>query len=143
MPPTSGLLPCLSITLGRTKTSRYVGRAADGSGRVYLVGRAVLSFRRWLKEARISASGGRLTETQYHACMTEQNTALRIRSWAMPTDADLAEWQAMTRDEQLAAFQALAHHPKTMTPSNRTVDEILADVRSKRRPKRLQHGPGI
>lgn len=72
--------------------------------------------------------------------MTEPKTTLRISSWATPTEADLAEWRAMTRDEQLAAFQELAHHPKTTTPSKRTVDDILAEVRAKRQAKRSRYG---
>lgn len=63
--------------------------------------------------------------------MSEPKTALRISSWAMPTEADLAEWQAMTRDEQLAAFQELANHPDASTPTDSTVADILAKVLSR------------
>jgi integrase len=46
-------LPCLSIKLGRTKTSRHDGTSQQAEARVYLVGRAVVSLRRWLEVAKI------------------------------------------------------------------------------------------
>ncbi len=46
----SPLLPCLTITLGRTKTT-----AADDRTHVVLIGRPVEALKQWLMEARIDA----------------------------------------------------------------------------------------
>lgn len=50
--PDSLLLPCLSIALHRTKTSRHDGSSGT-QGRVMLVGRAVTALQRWLETAAI------------------------------------------------------------------------------------------
>ncbi len=46
----SPLLPCLTITLGRTKTT-----TADDRTHVVLIGRPVEALKQWLMEARIDA----------------------------------------------------------------------------------------
>ncbi|WP_368518890.1 site-specific integrase, partial [Rhizobium sp.] len=46
----SPLLPCLTITLGRTKTT-----TADDRAHVVLIGRPVEALKQWLMEARIDA----------------------------------------------------------------------------------------
>lgn len=56
----------------------------------------------------------------------------KITSWAVPSEADDAAWQGMTRDEQLAAYQGLANHPDTKTPGDATVAEIVERTRQRR-----------
>ncbi|TWB12162.1 phage integrase family protein [Rhizobium sp. ERR 1071] len=48
--PASPLLPCLTITLGRTKTT-----AADDRAHVVLIGRPVEALKQWLMEAKVDA----------------------------------------------------------------------------------------
>ena len=55
-----------------------------------------------------------------------------ISSWAVPTAADDATWEAMTRAEQLATMQALFNSPACTTPTGTTVADILARSRAKR-----------
>lgn len=59
-------------------------------------------------------------------------TKPRLSSWVVPSAEDDAAWAAMTRDEQLAALQAMANAPETSTPSNKTVAEIVAETRARR-----------
>lgn len=56
----------------------------------------------------------------------------KITSWAVPSEADDAAWQGMTRDEQLSALQDLANHPDTNTVSDVTVTEIVGRTRQRR-----------
>ena len=56
----------------------------------------------------------------------------KILSWAVPSEADDAVWQGMTRDQQLVALQDLADHPDTNTPSDATVSEIVERTRQRR-----------
>ena len=51
--PKSAALPCLSIRLGRTKTT-----GADADARVFLVGRPVAALREWLSRADIVEGAG-------------------------------------------------------------------------------------
>ncbi len=48
--PHSPLLPCLTIRLGRTKTA-----AADEDERVILIGKPVISLKKWLERAKITS----------------------------------------------------------------------------------------
>ncbi|MGO4570189.1 tyrosine-type recombinase/integrase [Rhizobium sp. 2YAF20] len=48
--PTSPLLPCLTLRLGRTKTT-----TADDNARVILIGRPVVALKQWIREGRIDS----------------------------------------------------------------------------------------
>lgn len=56
----------------------------------------------------------------------------KMSSWAVPSKADEAAWERMTRDEQLAAYRELASHPDTNTPTEATVAEIVERARQRR-----------
>lgn len=56
----------------------------------------------------------------------------KLSSWAVLSEADDAAWQGMTRDEQLVAYQDLANHPDTNTPSDATVAEIVERTRQRK-----------
>lgn len=53
------------------------------------------------------------------------------RFWTCSTPEDDAAWEAMTREEQLAALRALANHPDTNTSS----DVTMADIREAARKR--------
>ncbi len=72
--------------------------------------------------------------------MSKPSTALRLSSLAMPTAADIEQWEAMTRDQQLATLQEALHHPDASTPTDSTVADILAEVMAERRAKRARYG---
>ena len=66
----------------------------------------------------------------------------KIASWAVPSEADDAAWQGMTRDEQLAAYQDLANHPDTKTSSDATVAEIVERTRQRKAKRAIDdHKP--
>lgn len=46
------------------------------------------------------------------------------RFWTRSSPEDDAAWQALTREEQLAALRGLAHHPDTATPSDASLEDI-------------------
>ena len=46
-----------------------------------------------------------------------------------PTEAELAEWNALTRDEQLARYRELFAHPDCDTFTNETPNQILVAAR--------------
>ena len=50
---------------------------------------------------------------------------------AAPSDEDIAAWNALTRDEQLRRMRAYLTHPDCSTPSNSTVEEIVARAQAK------------
>lgn len=62
----------------------------------------------------------------------DHQAAERLRAIATPTEADAAAWERMNREQQLAELTELLNHPSANTPSSRTVEQILADVRAKR-----------
>ena len=74
--------------------------------------------------------------------MIDTKTRFRPTSWSCPTDDDNRAWDALTRDEQLEAMQALAVHSDTSTPTEITVDEIMTRVRADR-AARAKHGPKL
>jgi hypothetical protein len=45
---------------------------------------------------------------------------------ATPTEAELAAWAALSRDEQLRRLRACLTHPDATTPSSATMTDILA-----------------
>ncbi|WP_035981520.1 hypothetical protein [Bradyrhizobium sp. STM 3843] len=47
-----------------------------------------------------------------------------------PTEAELAEWNALTRDEQLARYREYFAQPDCDTFTMETPDDILAAARS-------------
>jgi hypothetical protein len=44
---------------------------------------------------------------------------------ATPTEAELAAWEALPRDEQVRRLRACLTHPDATTPSNVTMSDIL------------------
>lgn len=57
-----------------------------------------------------------------------------LSSWAVPTTHDDEIWEAMTREQQLAALQAHFVSADCTTPATQTVAEIVARARDDRSP---------
>jgi hypothetical protein len=80
-----------------------------------------------------------MTDTHSTATAAPQgrvsNTASpTLSSWAVPTALDDEIWQAMTRDQQLAALQAHFASQDCTTPTTHTVAEIVARARAGHSP---------
>lgn len=48
---------------------------------------------------------------------------------AVPTEGDIAEWNSLTREQQLKVLQEVSHHPDSITPTNVTMADIKARLR--------------
>lgn len=55
----------------------------------------------------------------------------RVMPSAMPSEADLAAWAALSRDEQIRRYQELFGHPDCNTFTTDTPDDILAAARER------------
>jgi len=64
-------------------------------------------------------------------------TLPHIMPSATPSDAELAAWQALPRDEQLRRLQAKLSHPDCSAVSATTMSEILGRAQA---AAKLQHG---
>ena len=53
-----------------------------------------------------------------------------------PTEAELAEWNALTRDEQIARYREFFAHPDCNTFTDETAEEIVAAARAKAAARR-------
>ncbi|GLH82476.1 hypothetical protein SSBR45G_73850 [Bradyrhizobium sp. SSBR45G] len=53
-----------------------------------------------------------------------------------PGEAELAEWQALSRKEQLACYRAALLHPDCLRISTATMSDILAEARRRARHDR-------
>ncbi|MDH2380625.1 hypothetical protein [Bradyrhizobium sp. CER78] len=54
---------------------------------------------------------------------------VRIMPSATPTEAELAAWAALPRDEQLRRYQEALSHPDCATPTDDSMDDVLAAAR--------------
>jgi hypothetical protein len=61
---------------------------------------------------------------------TSKSTRTVVPS-ATPTEAELAEWAALPRDEQVRRYQDLFGHPDCNTFAADTPDDILAAARQR------------
>jgi hypothetical protein len=50
---------------------------------------------------------------------------------ATPSDAELAEWGTLPRDEQVRRYQEALAHPDCSTPTDDTMSDILAAARER------------
>jgi hypothetical protein len=50
---------------------------------------------------------------------------------ATPTDAELAAWAALPRDEQLRRYQEALAHPDCAAPTDDTMSDVLAAARQR------------
>jgi hypothetical protein len=50
---------------------------------------------------------------------------------ATPTDAELAAWTALPRDEQVRRYQEALAHPDCSQPSSETMNDILTIARQR------------
>jgi hypothetical protein len=48
-----------------------------------------------------------------------------------PTEAELAAWNALTRDEQIARYREYLSHPDCERISDATMDDVLAQARAR------------
>jgi len=60
---------------------------------------------------------------------TDKST--RVMPSATPSEADLAAWAELPRDEQVRRYQAMFQHPDCKTFTTETPDEILAAARQR------------
>jgi hypothetical protein len=67
-------------------------------------------------------------------------TGARLSSWAVPTKADDEAWERMTREEQLAAYQAHFNGSACSTSSETTLAEIVERSRTARKTNRAADG---
>ena len=72
--------------------------------------------------------------------MSEQKTAARLSSWAVPSKADDEAWARMTREEQLTAYKELFDSPACTTFNATAVAEIVERSRAKRKTKSAVDG---
>ena len=86
----------------------------------------------------------RLCRLCYDSAMTDATTkvpvphsgqpvgaaACNVSSWAVPSKQDDEVWEALTRDQQLAALQSHFASDECTTVSLRTVSEIVARARA-------------
>jgi hypothetical protein len=56
---------------------------------------------------------------------------IRVVPSATPTEAELAAWAALPRDEQVRRYQEMLAHPDCNTLTTDTPDEILAAARQR------------
>jgi hypothetical protein len=60
------------------------------------------------------------------------DTKIRAMPSALPpTEAELAEWNALTRDEQIARYREYLSHPDCERVSSATMADILAEARER------------
>jgi hypothetical protein len=59
------------------------------------------------------------------------NKLTRVMPSATPTEAEVAAWTALPRDEQVRRYQELFQHPDCNTFTTDTPDEILAAARQR------------
>ncbi|MGI9404847.1 MAG: hypothetical protein ACR2O4_00630 [Hyphomicrobiaceae bacterium] len=62
--------------------------------------------------------------------MTDTNTKPKISSWAVPSAADDATWERMTRDEQLEALRDHLNGLDCSTATDVTVAEVVEEARA-------------
>ena len=55
----------------------------------------------------------------------------KVMPSATPSEADIAAWNELTRDEQLRRMREYLSHPDCSTPSNSTMADILAEAQSR------------
>jgi hypothetical protein len=72
--------------------------------------------------------------------MSEQKTAVKPSSWAVPTTVDDEAWARMTRDEQLAAYKELFNSPACTSFTETTVAEIVERSRTNRKTNNAADG---
>jgi hypothetical protein len=54
-------------------------------------------------------------------------------SWTVPTGDDDRQWQALTRDQQIAALRDLLTSPACSTPTDTTIAQTVERTRSENR----------
>ena len=55
----------------------------------------------------------------------------RVMPSATPTDAELAAWAALPRDEQVRRYQEALAHPDCSVPTDDSMSDILAAARQR------------
>ena len=66
------------------------------------------------------------------------DTLTRVMPSAAPTDAEIAAWQALPRDEQLARLKEALNHPDSGIECGLTMEQIKTNAR--KRVSRRSHG---
>jgi hypothetical protein len=69
-------------------------------------------------------------QLRYVPTMTETKTRA-MPSPLPPTEAELAEWNALTREEQVARYREALAHPDCAVTTDTTMAEILAEAQAR------------
>lgn len=64
-------------------------------------------------------------------------------SWAVMSEGDAQQWESLSREQQLRAFQDLFSHPDATTATDATVMQILEETRALHRSGQSQRGRGL
>ena len=64
--------------------------------------------------------------------MSETDTILQVTPTATPTEAEIAAWQALPRDEQLRRLRAELTHPDAQVAGTLTMTDIQAIIAARR-----------
>lgn len=72
--------------------------------------------------------------------MSDTDTKLPKPLPAMPTEAEIAAWSALTREEQLAALRAELDHPDCDRQSVATLEDIRREGQTAAVRQRQGHG---
>lgn len=78
----------------------------------------------------IGESWNAAAELGYTCPMSDTRAKARTASWAVPSAEDDRLWQAMTREQQLAALQEHLGSADCVTPTEATIAEIVARARA-------------
>lgn len=73
--------------------------------------------------------------SRYVWCMTDATTRAML-SALPPTEAELAEWQGLSRDEQLARYREVLQHPDCQRISDSTMSDIRAKAQQRAAARR-------
>jgi hypothetical protein len=58
------------------------------------------------------------------------DTQTKLLPSALPaSEAELAEWQSLSREEQIARYREVLEHPDSLRISDSTVSDVLAKAR--------------
>ena len=71
--------------------------------------------------------------------MTDTIDKADVRAWVAPTEAEIAEWKQLSRDEQLKALSEHLTHPDTGAAGAVSMDDVWAAIRARRSMRQSKH----
>ncbi len=64
--------------------------------------------------------------------MTTTDTITDVMPFATPSEADIAAWNALPRDEQLLRLRAAVTHPDATTASSGGMADVWTQIKARR-----------